>query len=359
MATVLEYKCPNCGGKIEFDPDAQKLICPYCDTQFDVEVVKEYNDSSGDNDDIHWDAAEGTAWTPEDDGLKHYICQSCGGEVIGDDNMAATHCPYCDNPVIITDKVSGTLKPDLVIPFKQNKEQAKKALYKFCKGKKLLPKLFYKQNHLDEIKGIYVPYWLFSCDAHAKMSFDGTRTRHWSDSRYVYTETSHFLVNREGDLSFAKVPVDGSKKMQDELMDSLEPFNYNEAVDFKTAYLSGFFADKFDVESGECTDKATARAKRTIEATVRNTVTGYSSVINTGSKTTFSIKNVQYALFPVWILNTTYKDKKYTFAINGQTGKMAGELPVSKSMFFKWIAIYGGIAAAITMTVLTVLYYLG
>lgn len=350
MADVLEYKCPNCGGKIEYLPGGQTLVCPYCDSQFDIDKIKEFEigDESEQNSDEHWDASKSEAWSyDEADGLRRYICQSCGGEVVGDEALGATQCPFCGNPIIIADQFGETLKPDFVLPFKLDKNGAKRALGEFCKGKLLLPKQFTSDNHIDEVQGVYVPFWLFSAECSGKMTFKTTRVRRWSDSKYNYTETNHYLVRRDGSMLFERVPVDASKKMDDALMDTLEPFNYAEMVDFKTAYLSGFLADRYDVTSDECSPRAKDRMVRSAEQQLTSTVVGYSSVIPQSRRFGFSSGVVKYVLLPVWMLGTTYKGERYIFAVNGQSGKVAGRLPVDYKRFFKWLGIFTLAIAAV------------
>ncbi|MBQ7821515.1 MAG: hypothetical protein IJ391_04455, partial [Clostridia bacterium] len=242
MSTLLEYKCPCCGGAISFDPGLQKLKCPYCDTEFEPETLRSYDEElkKDSSDDMNWESPAGSEWADnESDKLCVYVCRSCGGEIVADDTTAAASCPYCDNPIVMTGKLSGVLKPDYIIPFKLDKKAAKEGLAKHLKGKKLLPKVFKDENHIDEIKGIYVPFWLYDAQADASMRFRATRVSTWSDSNYHYTKTSYYLVRRGGTLSFEHVPVDGSEKMSNELMESLEPFDFSQAVDFQTAYLAG------------------------------------------------------------------------------------------------------------------------
>lgn len=250
MAAIKEYKCPCCGGAVEFDSKIQKIKCPYCDTEFDTEAFTAHEEEvqNAKPDEMDWETTAGGAWEQgEESTLRSYVCNSCGGEIVCDENTAATSCPYCGNPVVMMGQVSGALKPDYVIPFKIDKKAAKEALQRHYKGKKLLPKIFKKENHIDEIKGVYVPFWLFDADADADIRYKATRVRTWSDSDYDYTETSYYSIGRSGDIGFDRVPVDGSSKMPDDLMESIEPFKFEDAVDFKTAYLAGYLADKYDV----------------------------------------------------------------------------------------------------------------
>ena len=262
---TVQYKCPCCGGFIAYDSAVGKMKCPYCDTEFELETLKSYDESLKNDmsDDMNWISDdEKERFDGDGDGMCIYVCQSCGGEIIADDTTAATSCPFCGNPTIFKSQLSGELKPDYIIPFKLDKNTAKEALKKHLTGKKLLPKLFKSENHIDEIKGVYVPFWLFDTDADAEARYHATRTRFWSDKDYDYTETSHYSVLRSGSMSFDHIPVDGSKKMPDDLMESLEPFDFSEAVDFSMAYLSGYLADKSDVSSDECNERANERVKR-------------------------------------------------------------------------------------------------
>lgn len=351
MADLQEFKCPCCGGSIEFNSETQKMQCPYCDTEFDVEALKGYEDEAKNQtfDEMEWETSAGSQWQDgETDGLRIYVCKSCGGEIVGDETLGAASCPYCDNPVVMTGQFSGSLKPDYVIPFKKSKEDAKKAMRQHTKGKRLLPKVFKDENHIEEIKGVYVPFWLFDADADANIRYKATKIHTWSDSNYYYTRTSYFAVHRSGSIGFERVPVDGSTKMADDLMESIEPYDFADAVDFKTAYLSGYLADKYDVDADDSISRANQRIKNSTEQAFAETVNGYSSVIPESSTIKLSSGKAKYALYPVWLLNTNWKGQKYVFAMNGQTGKFVGNLPLDKAAYKKWLfGLTGAISAAV------------
>jgi hypothetical protein len=255
---------------------------------------------------------------------------------VGDANMAATTCPFCGNPVVMMDQFTGILRPDYVIPFKLDKKAAKEGLMRHLSGKRLLPKVFKDENHIDEIQSVYVPFWLFDADAQADFRYKATTVRAWSDSNYNYTETSFFAVHRGGSIGFERVPVDGSSKIADDLMESIEPYNFEEAVDFQTAYLAGYLADKYDVTAEESINHANERIKLSTEQSFAQTVQGYSSVMPEAASVRLANGKAKYALYPVWFLNTTWNGQQYTFAMNGQTGKFIGDLPVDKAAARKW-----------------------
>ena len=350
MSELFEYKCPNCGGALRFDSTVQQLKCPYCDSTVDVAALSGYDEElrRSQPDQINWEQTAGNQWEAgETDRFKVYVCNSCGGEIIADENTAASKCPYCDNPVVMKGNLSGALKPDFIIPFKLSKEQAKAAYHNHLKGKKFLPKVFEDKNHIDEIKAVYVPFWLFDCDVDADVKYRGTRTRGWADSENNYLETSHYAILRSGTIAFDNVPVDGSSVMNNELMQSIEPFDFREAEVFSTAFLPGYLADKYDIDAEASIGIANARIKSSTEQAIKGTVGNYKSLTVEASSIRLENGRAKYALYPVWILNTTYNGERFIFALNGQTGKTVGDLPVSNSAYWKNFATVGIIAAAL------------
>ncbi len=337
MATMQEYKCPCCGGAIVFDSTLQKMKCPYCDTEFSLETLASYDKDlkKKQTDAMQWETNSQKEW--ETSHLHSYVCKSCGGEIACDTNTVATSCPFCGNPVVMMGQVSGMQKPDYIIPFQLDKKAAETALKKYYEGKRLLPKMFQKENHIKEVKGIYVPFWLFDANAAVSMRYKATKTRIWGDSNYEYTETSFFSVCRDGTLTFQRVPVDGSSKMPDDFMESLEPFDFSQAVDFQTAYLAGYFADKYDVDAEHSVARANERIRKSAETTFYQTVKGYTSVVKETGSIQLQNPKVSYVLFPIWLLHTKWNGKDYLFAMNGQNGKMAGDLPLDKIAYQKWL----------------------
>ena len=356
MASIQEYKCPCCGGAIAFDSTLQKMKCPFCDTEFEMEALEGYDKElkSDQADDMRWETNAGNEWQAgETEGLYTYVCKSCGGEIVGDENTGATSCPFCGNPVVMMEQFSGSLKPDCVIPFKLDKKAAKEALQKHYMGKRLLPKIFKDENHIDEVKGVYVPFWLFDAEADADIRYKATKIRSWSDSNYDYTETSYYAVHRSGSLSFENIPVDGSEKMADDLMESLEPFDFSEAVDFQTAYLAGYLADKYDVDAQQSAERANERIRKSAEDAIYETVKGYTTVTKETGSIQLQNGKVTYALFPVWLLSTTWNGQNYLFAMNGQTGKMVGDLPLDKAAYKKWLF---GLTGSIGVVLFAIFY---
>ena len=353
---TIQYKCPTCASTLRYDVSG-KLVCDTCGNRYELEYIKSFFEAKEKEEGFDWGDYK-KSFSENKARLENsvvYICRSCGAAIETDNTTAATTCPYCDNEVVITDKLSGGIRPNALIPFRIDKKAAEQAVRNHFKGKTLLPNDFKSKHKLEKIKGVYVPFWLFDSGVDGSMRFDGTKVKHYSDSEYNYTETEHYRLDIEGSMNFSRVPVDGSEKMDDDLMDAIEPFDYSGLVDYDPAYLTGFLADRFDEDPDESLPRATSRMKSCTEAVFEGQVSqGFSSVTATQSDLNLFDQTVKYVLLPVYLLNMKYGDKKYRFAVNGQTGKVVGELPVSKLKKFLHSWVFGGAV----MGVMTFLAYL-
>lgn len=354
---VTNYKCPACTGPLHFSGDSGKLECEYCGSCYDVEEIEalfaekeaaaarvsdEPEEKAAESDEeSSWDFSDiNSDWGEDGVKMKAYSCPSCGAELICDETTAATSCPYCGNPTVIPGQFSGMLKPDYVIPFKLGKADAITTLKKHYRGKIFLPKTFADGNHLEEIKGIYVPFWLFDGVVDGNIAYQGTRSHTHTEGDEEVTITDHYRMDRAGIVPFERIPADASSKMPDEHMDSIEPFDYSELKPFSTAYLPGFLADKYDVTVEECSDRADERAAKTVrDLFYRDASAGYETCISVSENISIQRGKVHYALMPVWLLNTKWNGQDFLFAMNGQTGKMVGDLPISKGKF--WLTFLG------------------
>lgn len=352
--TIVSYKCPNCAYALRYNAESADFVCDACSSSFTLEQVQ--------NADVNREEA-GFDWTTVGDnsekedltGTHSYVCNFCGAEFVTEATCVATHCPYCDNVVVLTDGLSGGLRPNGIVPFKIDKKELKTRLDAYCKGKPLLPKDFIGAA-VEKVQGLYVPFWLFDCHTDGTCTFKTTRTRMWSDSRYNYTETLHYFVTCDGEMSFEKIPVDASRKMDDALMDSLEPFDPAGIVPFDPAYLAGFVADRFDEDISASAPRATKRVKASTRNEFQKTLIGYSTVLPMGENLQMTESRVQYILLPLYLFRSRYKEKDYTFAVNGQTGKVVGNLPISAGKAWAWFA---GLAVGITALFTLLLNLLG
>ncbi len=357
MAEFKNYTCPCCAAPVAFDGTSQKLKCQYCGSEFNVEDILNMEKAEQEvstEKTYDWEHYEQREYgSDEVINLSEYTCSGCGAEIYGEDTTGATICPYCGNSAIVKKQFEGGLKPDYVIPFAVPKDAALQILKKSCKGKRLLPKHYIRESKMENVKGVYVPFWVYDCNVDGDATYDATRVTTWSDSKYNYTKTDHFYVMRKGKAGFCNVPVDGSEKADDAYMEAIEPYDYSKAVNFDTAYLSGYLANKYDYDNTQCIDRANARVDRSTQELLRSTVTGYASVTENQSGVRSSDGKVRYAFLPVWMFNVRYRDKNYNYAINGQTGKIAGEYPISKGRYWAYLLGISGISSIL----LYALYY--
>ncbi|MGL5692792.1 MAG: hypothetical protein ACRCXA_01855 [Peptostreptococcaceae bacterium] len=319
MNSVNEYTCPNCKATLKFNPESQNWKCDYCFSEFNEnEIDSTYKDKTE-------QCQESTEY------LNSYNCTSCGAELIADDTISATFCIYCNSHSIIKNRFSGKFEPKSVIPFKIGKEEAQEIYTKWINKKKFAPKIFKDKKEVEKITGIYVPFWLFDNNVKGHLYGEGTKIRTWSDNDYKYTQTKYYRILREGTANYNGVPVDGLKKLDDSVMMGIEPYDYNELTNFSMKYMTGFMAEKYDVNEKDALSVANKRVTQYMKSRLRNTVNGYNSFNQNSNNVTITNMEYNYVMLPIYLLVNDYENKKYEFTINGQTGKIIGDAPIDRS----------------------------
>lgn len=318
---TLDNRCPSCGASISFNPSLGKWKCEYCGNSFSLEELSKNstpNKTKSKNEDSYNDYIS-------------YKCESCGAEIVADSETAATFCVYCGNTAILKSKLSGKFSPNRVIPFKTERQLAIDSFKNISKGRPLVPKKFNNLENIEKIKGVYIPFWLYTVNVSGSLKIKGKKVRSWTVGDTHYTETKIYDVVRGGTMDFKNIPIDGSTRFDNAIMNSIEPFDYKDLVPYNHAYLSGFFAERYDTDGPELLDEVGKRALNSAKEELMKDVTEYTSTTITTD--TLAAKEVEreYVLLPVWMVNVRYKDKLYTFAMNGQTGEFIGNIPVDKA----------------------------
>ena len=333
MDNTLQLKCPNCGASIGFNASSQLFVCEFCNSDF---TEAEINIANGREAELSNADGAGLAQensvTENTEFAEHtnlYLCESCGAEIVADENTVATFCHYCHGTVTLKGRVSGALQPELIIPFKIDKAMAETSFKNWCKKKWFLPKSFSSQGQLEKMVGLYVPFWLADCEVDASAEYDAKKIHSYRSGDYRITNTKIYSASRAAKMTYRGIPADGSRKLEDTLMDAVEPFDYNEFLPFSMNYFSGFYADKYDVEKSEAINRIKERMISGAMQVLRQSVTGYTSVVPKGQRLRIMKTKWHYTMLPVWFMTYMYGGKKYFFAINGQTGKIAGIIPVS------------------------------
>ncbi|MGM0123576.1 hypothetical protein IGI37_000948 [Enterococcus sp. AZ194] len=371
---VLTHKCPNCGGPLTFEPKDQKFHCDFCLSIFTEEEVSEYEakqqaasvggESTADK------AAETTSNQTEQttqseeftqskesttsSTMELFLCPSCGAEIVTDATTAATYCYYCHNPVVLSGRLSGEFLPEKVLPFAVEKEEAVEQFLAWTKKKWFIPKDFFDKSQIDKLTGVYFPYWTVNAKISGQLSANATAIRVWRIGDIEYTETKQFRVFRKGLLSFKELLKNAlSKNTQQKMVEQVQPFPLDKAVDFKSQYLAGFQAEKRDIEYGAIRDSVRNELEDYSEDLLRETASGYATLTGVNTDIAINEENNHYVLLPVWLV--TYRGdsqgKTYYYAMNGQTGKVSGVLPMSYKRL--------GLATAGLFGLLTILFLLG
>lgn len=358
------YKCKNCGGELHFDPNIGKLKCDFCDAVYDIsEYENQVPSHSHDGEPVHpqvipeaeepqagrsaieagFDKATDDSTEVKSD-LRLYQCPHCGAEVVTDKTTTATNCVFCNTPLVLQENMTGEFAPDAVIPFEVDRKQIERIYEDYIRTKPFYPNEYSKANVIEKIKAVYLPFWLYSTKTKGALQATGERTSTFTTRDWIVTNHDVFDLERAGSMNFSRIPAIASSKTPTEAMDSIEPFNYEKLVDFNTGYLPGFMAERYDIRSKEMAQSAHERAAQTFQNQMNNTMSGYSSVhVLNGTMDHEDLEPV-YAMMPAYILFMDYdNDEDKLIAINGQTGKIAGNIPVDKKkrnlFFLKWMAI--------------------
>lgn len=325
----MYFKCRNCGGNVVYSPEKHGMYCPFCESG-----------ESGER-------AEG-----QTDELT--LCPNCGGEVPVKIHTSATQCPYCDSYLIFNERVEGAYAPKMMIPFQIGKDACKQSIREKFKKSLFAPTDFLSEVRLNGMQGIYVPYWFYDYDTECRFQGEGTKVKSWRDGNILYTETSYYAVNRGMDIGFEKIPVDASEQMPVDVMDLIAPFNYNQLTAFQPQYMSGFYGEKYNMDSDVAEGRAKAKMQEDALKLLRESCMGYSTIKVIRQDVGVKGGRATYGLLPVWRYLYQYKGREYPFYVNGQTGKIVGAAPVSHMKVW----VYAGTLWACVTAVLALLQLL-
>ncbi len=353
---ALDNKCPSCGAPIKFNAKTQNFKCEYCFSEYTLEEMKKYNNASNEEANKKEEPVVIKKDKKDDTTYVTYLCKNCNAEIIADENTAATFCVYCGNTAILKDKLSGKFAPSKIIPFKKTKENAIEAFKSLKKGKPLVPKDFISEKNIEKITGVYIPFWLYDIKVSGLLEAKSTHETTWTSGNYTYVKTDIYKMESDGEMTYYKVPVDGSTRFDDDIMNSIEPFDYKDLEEYNHAYLSGFLAEKYDVEKDTAVDIADKRALKSTEETMLRDMNVPGHKVVTNNALVPAVMNSEYAMLPVFMVNVKYKDKFYTFAMNGQTGEFVGNIPLDKKKAFIYTIVIFAIIFGLIMLIGYIIY---
>ena len=317
MATL----CDNCGSPLVFSPSRNKMVCKMCGSEFRPESVVSADRKIREDVDAKTAASVHGTRDASMYECRIYTCNHCGGDIVINGTEASTVCMYCGNPTVVFKRVSKERRPDGIVPFSISKETAKDLIRHHLSEGKYIPSQI-KNLKIEDIRGIYIPYWIVNCDFHDAVIFKGS-VKQGKGRRMTY-------FGRSGDCRFDLLPCDASLRLNDNVAKRLEPFFYEDVRDFDEDYLSGFYSDTSDMSPSDlraavlkrCDEMFKAEAIRFVDAKDKEAVKSVPSAdIH---------DDAIYMMFSAWFFTFMYKGKPVTILVNGQTGKTVGMLPVDK-----------------------------
>ena len=342
MATAATYQCPNCGGILAYNAQTGRLTCSHCGISYaEGEIERAIPLAAGGASAVaqateHVKTVDGflehAPWEVAGANAAHavgYACPSCGANVLADQSAVTATCPYCGNNMLVSGIATSENLPDKVLPFSLTREQAEARMKEHFRRKWYLSPQFSAQ--LEHMQGVYVPYHLY--DLHTSGWADYIGSRQVPTGRGGKVETSHIAMHREGYADITNLPVDGSSKMPDAHMDAIAPFDFSKMRDFSTSYVAGYLAEVADESVEACRPRADARAREAFVQELKDDArkaTKVDTVSTIASKTNVDLVNVSTCLLPVWLMHCTWAGNQMLFAVNGDTGKCVGDLPVDK-----------------------------
>ena len=340
MTKAATYQCPNCDGVVAFNAESGQLECEYCGSTFlegeldqampvnaEAEIMDAPHVKTVDEflDNAPWEIThEGTAAAAT---TVQYSCPSCGAGIIADQSTISTSCPYCGNNMFVAGIATADTLPERILPFSITREQAQANMRRHFEHKWYLSRKFDAQ--LEHIQPVYVPYHLYDVDVSGRADYIAyDRVDNGKNNSYYY-----YAFKRAGHAAFRQIPVDGSSKMPDAHMDAIAPFDFSAMRPFSPEYAAGFLMEVADEGIAQRQPRAEALARASFEEDMKQDVLDepkIDGISETVSQET-DVRTVQATscVLPVWLMHCTWDNNQMLFAVNGETGKCVGDLPIS------------------------------
>ena len=339
MSDVRSFKCPSCGAYLEYQPGQQALVCPYCATRISTEEMHQAHQEEA--------SGQGGAQASQNDqtGLKEYHCQSCGAQIVTGATTAATRCYFCHNPVVLSDRLAGSFKPDWVIPFAINRDQAEQEFEKYLSKKRFVDRAVFSKDQREMFSGVYYPYWLGEIEGDAELHGQGVRTSTSTQRDYIVTTRRYYQIDREGSLVFRNLFRKALKANDRQLTDGIQPYTLSAMKPFDPAYLSGFLAESRDIDEQEARADMLSEVKGYVRPLMVQGV--HSSSVSGDCNFTPGRTTMRYVLLPAWVLTYRSGDQTYYYLMNAQTGTVCGRLPFKKGKLVATGLAWGAAVAAL------------
>lgn len=369
------YKCKNCGAVLEYSVETNRMVCTHCQNSFSVEEVSEFNKSNDDEVKIvknssafqmnfqngfasnnfgdyntilerKQEEAEKTE-SREHASISMQImkCTSCGAELAVNGVETSTFCAYCGQATVVQDRMEEYLKPDYIIPFKVTRDDAERIIRNTLNDGMFVPKAI-KEFEVEKMRGIYVPFWLFDMYFHDRQFYKYSK----KVGKTTVTRYEFF----EGQTEFRRLTLDASKNLNDDSSQRLEPYDMRQMREFDTAFLSGYYSDRFDMGIKDMEKPAAVKAGLLFNEEARKEIKHKTASL-VQSNPEYRVNGTNYALLPAWFMTFRHNNEPYTILVNGQTGKMVGAVPYQKGKVYGLFAGLSVLTCSIGTVLCTVL----
>lgn len=334
------YQCSNCNANIKFSIELQTMLCDHCGTTMDPYAVEDKGN-----------AMESVVSEDEFE-ITVFSCPQCGGELLSYEDTAATFCSYCGGSTILSSRISKEKRPQYIIPFQKTKEQCKEAYAKMIKRSFFAPKEMRDKDYISRFRSIYMPYWMYTFEKNGPVIFKGAKHKIYDNMKY----TDIYRIESEVEAEYKGLVYDASSAFSDALSNAIAPFEWWGAKSFTPAYLSGFYADIGDVSPDLYEEEARKIARDDMCRRMREDPVCQEYEVSELLEEVMLNQEpkVELAMLPVWFLSFRKKDRVSYAVVNGQTGEVAGDLPIDKKSFSRWSALWAIPVALFLMLFLSV-----
>ena len=329
------YKCPSCGANLKYDAANNGLKCEYCDFELNMSGEK----SSVENDFLSIENHE--KWGNV---IQTATCKNCGAKNVIEKSTLSLNCPFCNSPMLIScDEFEG-LKPDRVIPFKIDMENANNNYQLWLKKKLYAPTKLKKEIPYPINSSLYIPTWTFDSDSFS--SYKGRLGKHYTTTvgsgknRRTVTKTRWYRISGVHRKTIDDILICAGKKIKQNELDKLAPFDTNNSYVFDNRYLAGHSAEHYEVSVKDGWKEAQNILKNQIKNEILRKY-NYDVVDYLDFVPVYTNIKYKYVILPIWVSNFNYKNKKYYYLVNGETGKISGNYPLSiwKILFTVFICL--------------------
>lgn len=360
-----KFPCPQCGARLDFNPSAQGLNCPFCGFHQEIKTdeQKEVLERSF-NEYLGRQESKIKAIVGHSSQTK---CTGCGAVVLLEDKMATDRCPFCHTHLEAkSEKVEGMIEPESLLPFKVDLRGAREAFQQWVESLWFAPNELKKIAALGELTGVYLPYWTY--DSMTYTSYEGQRGDNYQDTEY-YTETNAqgqsetksrtvtrimwYSVSGEVQHFFDDVLVCGSHSVTLALLNDLGEWDLPELVPFEADYLSGFKTERYSIDLKEGLVEAKKLMEPTIVTLIHRDIGGDHQRIDS-KRTRYTGITFKHTLLPIWVAVYRFQEKPYQIVVNGHSGRVSGYRPYS---FWKIGCLVGSIIMAVMFVILLIMIF--